>query len=75
MPQATFPAIQVPGTGQLYARFHTSMGSLVVRLEEERAPNTVKTFVGLAMGTQEWTDPRTGETSARRSTTAPSSTG
>jgi len=61
MPQATFPAIQVPGTGQLYARFHTSMGSLVVRLEEERAPNTVKNFVGLAMGTQEWTDPRTGE--------------
>lgn len=61
MPQATFPAIQVPGTGQLYARFVTSMGTMVARLEEQRAPNTVKNFVGLATGTQEWTDPRTGE--------------
>jgi peptidyl-prolyl cis-trans isomerase A (cyclophilin A) len=62
MPQATFPAIQVPGTGQLYARFVTSMGNVVLRLEEQRCPNTVKNFVGLATGTQEWTDPRSGET-------------
>jgi peptidyl-prolyl cis-trans isomerase A (cyclophilin A) len=61
MPEAQFPPINVPGTGQLYARFHTSMGNLVVRLEEQRAPNTVKNFVGLATGTQEWKDPRTGE--------------
>ena len=61
MPQATFPAIQAPGSGQLYARFVTSMGNIVVRLEEQRAPNTVKNFVGLATGTQEWADPRTGE--------------
>ena len=59
MPTATFPAIDVPGTGQLYARFVTSLGSLVIRLEEQRAPNTVRNFVGLALGTQEWTDPRT----------------
>jgi peptidyl-prolyl cis-trans isomerase A (cyclophilin A) len=59
MPKATFPEISVPGTGQLYARFVTSMGNIVVRLEEQRAPKTVKNFVGLATGTQEWTDPRT----------------
>lgn len=60
MPQATFPPIQAPGTGQLYARFVTSMGNIVVRLEEQRAPNTVKNFVGLATGAQEWTDPKSG---------------
>lgn len=62
MPQATFPAIQAPGAGQLYARFVTSMGNIVVRLEEQKCPNTVKNFVGLATGTQEWADPKTGET-------------
>jgi len=56
MPEATFPAINVPGTGQLYARLHTSLGNIVVRLEEQRAPNT-----GLETGTQEWKDPRNGE--------------
>ena len=62
MPEATFPPIQVPGKGALYARFVTSMGNVVIKLEEERAPKTVKNFVGLATGTQEWKDPRTGET-------------
>jgi peptidyl-prolyl cis-trans isomerase A (cyclophilin A) len=61
MVEAQFPEIRVPGSGQLYARFVTSMGNIVVRLEEQRAPNTVKNFVGLATGTQEWKDPRTGE--------------
>jgi peptidyl-prolyl cis-trans isomerase A (cyclophilin A) len=62
MPEATFPPINVPGSGQLYARFVTSMGNIVIKLEEQRAPNTVKNFVGLATGAQEWKDPRTGET-------------
>lgn len=41
------------------------MGTMVARLEEQRAPNTVKNFVGLAMGTQEFTDPKTGQTANR----------
>jgi peptidyl-prolyl cis-trans isomerase A (cyclophilin A) len=61
MPQATFPAIGVPGTDPLYARFVTSLGNIVLRLEEARAPKTVKNFVGLAAGTQEWADPASGQ--------------
>jgi len=60
-PSATFPELQVPGTGDLYARFVTTQGTIVVRLEEQRAPKTVKNFVGLATGSQEWTHPRTGQ--------------
>jgi peptidyl-prolyl cis-trans isomerase A (cyclophilin A) len=61
MPQASFPEIAVSGSGQLYARFVTSLGSIVLRLEEARAPKTVKNFVGLATGTQEWADPASGQ--------------
>jgi peptidyl-prolyl cis-trans isomerase A (cyclophilin A) len=44
----------------LYATFKTSMGDIVVRLFEDKAPKTVENFVGLATGTKEWTDPKTG---------------
>jgi peptidyl-prolyl cis-trans isomerase A (cyclophilin A) len=59
MPNATFPTIQAAGSGQLYARLVTSLGNIVVRLDEKNAPKTVKNFVGLATGTQEWVHPRT----------------
>lgn len=36
------------------------MGDITVRLLEDVAPNTVANFVGLATGSQAWTDPRTG---------------
>jgi peptidyl-prolyl cis-trans isomerase A (cyclophilin A) len=56
-----FPPIQIPGNGQLHARLITSLGEIVVKLEEQRAPNTVKNFVGLATGAQAWKDPKTGQ--------------
>src|SRR5699024_2627581 len=40
----------------------TNRGDVVVELFGNHAPKTVQNFVGLANGTQEWTDPATGET-------------
>ena len=57
-----FPAIQVPGTGQLYARLITSQGTLVVLLHETLCPKTVSNFVGLAVGTIPWRDALSGQT-------------
>jgi peptidyl-prolyl cis-trans isomerase A (cyclophilin A) len=47
-----------PGT---YAHFTTSMGNFTVLLFEQDVPKTVANFVGLAEGTKEWTDPKTGQ--------------
>ena len=44
----------------LYAHFTTSEGTFTARLFDDRAPNTVANFTGLAEGSKEWTDPRTG---------------
>ena len=46
-----------PGT---YAIFETTSGTIVCKLMPEVAPKTVENFVGLAKGTKEWTDPKTG---------------
>ena len=47
----------------LYAVFETNHGEMVVKLEEEKTPETVKNFVGLATGEKEYTDPRSGKKS------------
>ena len=44
-----------------YAIFDTTEGSFTVRLYDAEAPNTVANFVGLAEGTKEYTDPKTGQ--------------
>lgn len=38
------------------ATLHTNRGDIEVELYDERAPNTVENFVGLATGEQEWED-------------------
>jgi peptidyl-prolyl cis-trans isomerase A (cyclophilin A) len=53
---------RAPGT---YAVFDTSQGQIVVRLFEKEAPQTVGNFVGLAEGTKEFTDPKTGKKTKR----------
>ncbi|MGE4056017.1 MAG: peptidylprolyl isomerase [Vicinamibacterales bacterium] len=45
----------------LHAHFTTSEGNFTVRLFDEEVPNTVANFVGLADGTKEWTEPRSGK--------------
>jgi peptidyl-prolyl cis-trans isomerase A (cyclophilin A) len=45
----------------LLAHFTTSEGNFTARLFDAETPNTVANFAGLAGGTKEWTDPRTGK--------------
>ena len=46
----------------LHAHFTTSEGNFTAKLFDADVPNTVANFTGLAEGTKEWTDPRTGKT-------------
>lgn len=43
------------------ATIHTNHGDIVVNLFGNHAPKTVKNFIGLATGEQEWTHPESGE--------------
>jgi peptidyl-prolyl cis-trans isomerase A (cyclophilin A) len=44
----------------LFAHFTTSEGNFRAKLFDDHVPNTVANFAGLAEGSKEWTDPRTG---------------
>lgn len=41
----------------LYAVFNTGKGKITAKLYDKYTPVAVRTFVGLAMGTQQWWDP------------------
>ncbi len=43
------------------ATIHTNHGDIVVNLFGNHAPKTVKNFIGLATGEQDWTHPESGE--------------
>ena len=49
----------------LYAKFETTEGAFVVQLFAKEAPKTVDNFVGLAEGTKEFLDPKTGQKTKR----------
>jgi len=53
-------------TNTLTATLQTNQGDIVLRLYPDHAPKTVRNFVGLAQGSREWTDPRTGRASKDR---------
>jgi peptidyl-prolyl cis-trans isomerase A (cyclophilin A) len=50
-----------PKGKQMIAVMETSMGTFKVKLFNEESPKTVENFVGLAEGTTEWTDPKSGK--------------
>lgn len=52
-------------TQNIFANFETSQGNFKVKLHPEWAPKTVENFTGLAEGTKEFTDPKTGQKTKR----------
>ena len=48
-----------------YAIFETSQGNIVIKLLEKEAPKTVEHFLGLAEGTREFTNEKTGKKEKR----------
>ena len=65
--KSTEAKTEAPATEQVelkpgvYALFDTTMGKMVANLFDKEAPNTVANFVGLAEGTKEFADPKTGK--------------
>ncbi len=55
----------MPRAAGTYAIFETNQGNIVIRLLEKEAPNTVANFVGLAEGTKEFTNEKTGKKEKR----------
>jgi len=45
----------------MHAIFDTSKGKFKIKLFADKAPKTVENFVGLAEGTKEWLDPKSGQ--------------
>lgn len=49
------------GAKEMFAVFETNKGKFKIKLFADKTPKTVENFVGLAEGTKEWTDPKTGK--------------
>ena len=49
----------------MHAHFTTTEGNFKIRLFDTEVPNTVANFVGLAEGTKEFVDPKTGQKTTR----------
>lgn len=62
---AVFIELGIEAGADLGAVFHTSLGSIECTLWPALAPITVSNFVGLAEGTKEWKDEKSGEMTSR----------
>lgn len=49
----------------MIATFDTNRGTFKIKLFADKTPKTVENFVGLATGTKEFTDPKTGQKTKR----------
>src|SRR5438105_3916654 len=66
---ALITAILLGGTMTVQAKtavIETSNGTITCDLFEKDSPQTVANFVGLATGTKEFKDPKTGQTAKRK---------
>ena len=53
--------VKKKGPSNMIAVFNTNKGLFKIKLFADKAPKTVDNFVGLAEGTKEFTDPKTGK--------------
>lgn len=58
-PQPTAAALAQPNGPTVV--MDTSMGRITCQFFQKQAPNAVANFIGLAKGTKDWTDPKTGK--------------
>ena len=58
---ATAKSVGLTKGEEMWAKFDTSMGEILCKLEPDKAPLTVANFVGLAEGTKSWKDPKSGK--------------
>jgi peptidyl-prolyl cis-trans isomerase A (cyclophilin A) len=49
------------GSGPIVAKIETSKGAIQCKLFDDKAPNTVANFIGLATGKRAWRDPASGK--------------
>ncbi len=52
---------KAPVSESITATLKTNLGDITINLFVKEAPETVANFVGLAKGTKDWTDPKTGK--------------
>jgi len=52
----------IKGKGALIATIATNQGTIHCQLFDDKAPNTVANFIGLATGQKPWTEPQSGKT-------------
>jgi len=64
--QPAAPEIKLDQPPGLYAVLDTTMGRIVCRLFPDKAPETIKNFVGLANGTKRWYDDKKNAWAERR---------